>query len=503
MHNNYFFLRKLSSELNDKLKGGVLVECFSQSPNELILGFSLPNREEFWVKMDMSASFSCISFPSVFYKSKKGVSNYFKELIGLKVIGVDQFDNERAFKVSFGKKSHLVFKLFGNRSNVSLYEGQVGVKSFSKQFYPELEKALSSWNRELKIDQEEYLKTDSLTKFLPTLGKDLLGWLQEQNLEYRELIKEINSFGENGFYIDRIEGKPKLSLFDAGGEWYRSAIDVVTAFYDDYIRIESFERAKKGLLQQNNSRLSQQNKRIKKIRKRLEELKGEQPLNQVADVVMANLHAIPEGCLEIELFDFYTNENLKLKFKRNQKPQSYAEQLYRKSKNRSKEVAVLEDNVDFLKKDTLKLEEVLESIRSSSHFKELKPFLKEEKKHVKKEQRPVFKEYQLKGFQILVGRNSKNNDELTKSAHKEDLWLHAKDVSGSHVVIKTQSGKDVPKVVIEYAASLAAAYSKRKTDSLCPVMVTAKKYVRKIKGAPAGAVVVEREEVILIEPLKE
>ena len=102
---------------------------------------------------------------------------------------------------------------------------------------------------------------------------------------------------------------------------------------------------------------------------------------------------------------------------------------------------------------------------------------------------------------MFIGKNSKNNDLLTqKHAFKEDLWLHAKDVSGSHVIIKYQSGKKFPKPVIEKAAQLAAYYSQRKTDSYCPVMYTPKKFVRKPKGAAPGAVIVEKEEVILVEP---
>ena len=73
-------------------------------------------------------------------------------------------------------------------------------------------------------------------------------------------------------------------------------------------------------------------------------------------------------------------------------------------------------------------------------------------------------------------------------------------MSGSHVLIKHQAGKVIPKPVIERAAKLAAWYSKRKSDTLCPVTVTPKKYVRKRKGDPAGAVVVERETVMLVEP---
>ena len=104
-------------------------------------------------------------------------------------------------------------------------------------------------------------------------------------------------------------------------------------------------------------------------------------------------------------------------------------------------------------------------------------------------------------FELNVGKNAKSNDHLTmKVATKNDLWLHARDVSGSHVVIKEKPGKNFPQSVIEKAAQLAAFYSKRKTDSLCPVIYTPRKFVRKIKGAMAGQVVVDKEQVVMVVP---
>jgi predicted ribosome quality control (RQC) complex YloA/Tae2 family protein len=87
-----------------------------------------------------------------------------------------------------------------------------------------------------------------------------------------------------------------------------------------------------------------------------------------------------------------------------------------------------------------------------------------------------------------------------KYAHKDDLWLHAKDVAGSHVVIRHKAGQTIPEPVIEHAAMLAGWYSKRQHDSLCPVTVTPKKFVRKPRGARPGQVLVERERVILVKP---
>ena len=107
----------------------------------------------------------------------------------------------------------------------------------------------------------------------------------------------------------------------------------------------------------------------------------------------------------------------------------------------------------------------------------------------------------LNGYTVLVGNNAKQNDLLTlKFAKKDDLFFHAKDVSGSHVILKQISGKKVPNTTLEKTAALAAFYSKRKTDSLCPVGYTPKKYVRKPKGAAPGLVIVEREKVLLVKP---
>jgi predicted ribosome quality control (RQC) complex YloA/Tae2 family protein len=101
----------------------------------------------------------------------------------------------------------------------------------------------------------------------------------------------------------------------------------------------------------------------------------------------------------------------------------------------------------------------------------------------------------------LVGKSASNNDELTlKVAQKNDLWLHAKGVSGSHVVIKNQNNKPFPNEVIHYAAQLAAYYSKSKGSAMVPVIFTPKKFVRKPKGANPGQVFVEKEELILVEP---
>ncbi|HTX98773.1 MAG TPA: NFACT RNA binding domain-containing protein, partial [Bacteroidota bacterium] len=104
--------------------------------------------------------------------------------------------------------------------------------------------------------------------------------------------------------------------------------------------------------------------------------------------------------------------------------------------------------------------------------------------------------------EVLAGKSSENNDELTLHVAKpHDLWFHARGSSGSHVVLRVSTGKGEPgKKAREQAAAIAAYYSKMKTAGLVPVAMTEKKYVRKPKGAKAGSVVLEREKVVFVRP---
>lgn len=106
------------------------------------------------------------------------------------------------------------------------------------------------------------------------------------------------------------------------------------------------------------------------------------------------------------------------------------------------------------------------------------------------------------GYEALVGKHARGNAHLTtRVASPHDLWLHARGVPGSHVIVKKPGRQSVvPPEAVGQAARLAARFSTAKTQSQVPVQVTEKKYVRPIKGGPPGLVRVDREEVLLVEP---
>jgi predicted ribosome quality control (RQC) complex YloA/Tae2 family protein len=106
------------------------------------------------------------------------------------------------------------------------------------------------------------------------------------------------------------------------------------------------------------------------------------------------------------------------------------------------------------------------------------------------------------GFEVWVGKNARQNDTLTfVHARKFDFWLHARGVSGSHTLLRRPGRTTMPdKRIKQQAASIAAYYSKARGSHLVPVIMAEKKYVRKPRGAAPGAVIVEKEEVLLVEP---
>jgi predicted ribosome quality control (RQC) complex YloA/Tae2 family protein len=266
----------------------------------------------------------------------------------------------------------------------------------------------------------------------------------------------------------------------------------------------AFLKEKASLLSALEGRLKQSKAHIQKSEERLRLLKSDTHFQHWADLIMAHIHTIPSGSEKVKLEDYSKPGTfLEIPLRKEHSPQKNAETYYRKSKNRVIEEETLIKLLQPKREELIRLTELLNTAIAADDLAVIRELANQLSSKARKQEEITlpYRTVEFKGFQIWIGKNATANDELTlKYSYKEDLWLHAKDVAGSHVLIKYQSGKPFPKDVIERAASLAAWYSKRKNESLCPVAYTPKKFVRKRKGDPAGAVVVERESVIMVDP---
>lgn len=188
-----------------------------------------------------------------------------------------------------------------------------------------------------------------------------------------------------------------------------------------------------------------------------------------------------------------------------------AERYYDKARRTRAARAHAETRWEAVDADAGVAEALLERLRAHNTLADLQSFLDAEKGAIADvvgregtgEETEPFRRFPLPGgWEAWVGKNARGNAALTtRHAQPHDLWLHARGVPGSHVVVRRHGkAETVEPRAIEAAAVLAAWFSDAKTQSLAPVTVTERKYVRPIKGGPPGLVRVDREDVVLVEP---
>src|SRR5690554_4915607 len=123
MHLNYHFFKFLCPELQRLTQNMRVYECFSQNKDELIIGLSDGQKEQY-IRANLSPSHTCLSFPSDFKRSKKNNISLFKEIIGEEVSQVNVLEYERAFTINFLSGKVLLFKMHGTRSNILFYHNE-------------------------------------------------------------------------------------------------------------------------------------------------------------------------------------------------------------------------------------------------------------------------------------------------------------------------------------------------------------------------------------------
>lgn len=509
MHNNHFFLKQLSIGLQKKLVGFTLVSCFSQNKEELIIEFN-NSIESFFVKASLQPSLCCLSFPKNFHRAKKNSVDLFSELTLKKVRDVTQYENERSFSLALEDDYHLLFKMHGSQSNIVLVHEESVKAIFRNQFQADWEIELSKLNRTIDWGKENFVQSiNDLPKTYFTLGKEFWNYLSLQNFESQPTEKKWKLFSDAlallnhpTFYVNKTKGKVLFSLLlsAAGTPLSANPIEAITEFYYQSTVANAQQSEKAMALRHWHEQLKSKNNYIAKNKTKLRELVNDQHYQLWGDLLMANMHLVKQGTEKVTLESFYDQKPIDIKLKRELNAQRNAEIFYRKAKNQQIEINKLKESIAQKEKEVESINKTIQEIESnvgSKHTLLISP----PALNSKKELSLPYREVEFKGYKIWIGKSAESNDELTlKHSFKEDLWLHAKDVAGSHVLIKHQANKNFPKDVIERAAQLAAHYSKRKNESLCPVTVTPKKFVRKRKGDTAGMVVVEKEEVVLVEP---
>ncbi|MFW5993583.1 MAG: Rqc2 family fibronectin-binding protein [Halanaerobiaceae bacterium] len=284
-------------------------------------------------------------------------------------------------------------------------------------------------------------------------------------------------------------------------------------FYKEHIIKRDLAREKKRLQDIIANYLEKNQRKQNKVRGKLEQSKHADKYKRRGELLKSQLHKIDRGASEVTLVDYYDEDQpeVKIQLDSDKSPAENVRRLFKKynklKKSRShlvKELAKLRHEDKYLQNVEVELSQAETEDELSEIAEELKEegYIKKNKQKSKGNKKlPPRKYISADNYQILVGRNNRQNDYLTKKiANQDDIWVHTRKIAGSHVIIKRDTDKPVPEPTIYEAALLAAYFSKARESENVPVDYTKVKNVNKPKGAKPGIVYYENHQSIYVTP---
>lgn len=295
---------------------------------------------------------------------------------------------------------------------------------------------------------------------------------------------------------------------------------ILEHYYEKITGFRFLEGYRQSLLQTVRKEISRLKKKLAVYRKSLDTAEKADIYRVYGELLTAYLYQIEQGS-EAKVQNFYDPEGqetvipMDASMTPSQNAQAYFKK-YLKAKNTRDAVMIqleqAESELAYLEAvetavlqalDTEDLTEIRSELEEQTY---LKPKAQQGRAKTKKEQsRPQPLSFvSSDGHTILVGKNNKQNDYLTlRLAGDEDLWLHTKNIPGSHVIIRCDQRPDVPRQTLLEAASLAAWFSKARQSGKVPVDYTLRRHVRKPKGAKPGMVIYDNQRTLYVTPSEE
>ena len=232
------------------------------------------------------------------------------------------------------------------------------------------------------------------------------------------------------------------------------------------------------------------------------------------ELLMANLHLVSKGAKRVSVPNYYDEALTPMEIELDERisPAQNAQRYfkrYQKARSARKfaleQKAIAQEEIRYLASQLLALETCTEEAELAEIREELEKMGYVRANHNRRQMKKLPPSTPLRftapsGAEIFVGKNNRQNDELTFSAKPGYVWLHAKDMPGSHVIIARENPDEA---TIRYAASLAARYSSGRESGRVPVDYALKKYVKKPSGAKPGFVTYTNQKTLYAEPLRD
>ena len=296
--------------------------------------------------------------------------------------------------------------------------------------------------------------------------------------------------------------------------------ELLSRYYTDQINQQLFSQLRHQLSQKLNNILAKLRNKAQTFKERLQQSDRADEYRQKADLLMAHLQNWEPGMKEIILADFDTSKPVAIALQPDKNAVQNAQSLYKQHQKLKRARSAVEPlllevqaEIDYLEQveaaitqiepyqtteDLQALEEIREELISQKYLED------PEYRNRNTNDAAISNFYRYRtpsSFEVLIGRNNRQNDHLTfRVAGDYDLWFHAQEIPGSHVLLRLEAGTVPEEADLQFVANLAAYHSRARQSDQVPVVYTQPKHVYKPKGAKPGIAIYKQERILWGQP---
>ncbi|KXT81337.1 Rqc2 family fibronectin-binding protein PavA [Streptococcus oralis] len=535
-----FFLHHMVEELRSELVNGRIQKINQPFEQELVLQIR-SNRQSHRLLLSAHPVFGRIQLTQATFENPAQPSTFImvlrKYLQGALIESIEQVENDRIVEITVSNKNEigdhiqatLIIEIMGKHSNILLVD-----KSSHKILEVIKHVGFSQNSYRTLLPGSTYIAPPSTESLNPFTVKDekLFEILQTQELTARNLQSLFQGLGrDTANELESLLVHDKLSTFrnffsqktkpcltetsfspvpfaNHLGEPFSSLSDLLDTYYKDKAERDRVKQQASELIRRVENELQKNRHKLKKQEKELLATDNAEEFRQKGELLTTFLHQVPNDQDQVTLDNYYTNQPITIALDKALTPSQNAQRYFKRYQKLKEAVKYLTELIEETKATILYLESV-ETVLNQAGLEEIAEIREEliqtgfirrrQREKIQKRKKP--EQYLASDGKtiIYVGRNNLQNEELTfKMARKEELWFHAKDIPGSHVVIS--GNLDPSDEVKTDAAELAAYFSKGRLSNLVQVDMIEVKKLNKPTGGKPGFVTYTGQKTLRVTP---
>lgn len=552
--------RAVTEELKNTLKLGRISKIYQPTETEVVFTVRSQGKNHSLL-LSIHPSYARFHITNDTYTNPKEAPMFCmmlrKHLSGAILESIEQKGMERIITFTLRARNEigdqseklLIFELMGKHSNVILVDKEKGqildsMKhiSFSQNRHrtvlpgqPYVQPPEQNKLNPLTIQSQDLIKrldfnagkmemqfVQHLQGFSPFVGKELMNRIKLGDIHvYEDKFLEIqNQLLENDYEPTIYRNNKEdfhvipLSSFEGEQESFENVNRMLDAFYSGKAERDRVKQQSRDLYRFIQNEKKKNERKWKKHKETLKKAENANEYQRTGELLTAHLHLVSLGDKEVKVIDYYDPEQRErtITLQPNKTPSENAQHYFKMYQKLKTSKQVVEQEIEKTKEEITYLDQLLQQldVAGEEDIEEIREelreegYLKKQRKGKKKNKitKPIPEIYTASdGTEILVGKNNKQNEYLTmKLARRNEIWLHTKDIPGSHVIIRSE---DPSEQTLEEAAIIAAYFSKSQNSSTVPVDYTKVRHVKKPNGAKPGFVIYDNQKTVFVTPDKE